>query len=226
MDDKTFHEVLNLIGRFFNHFPYAVCGTAALMSYGYHGYRHDHISITCYEESRDAIKCWAVANGMRDKSHSPDSFCLRTADGKPRLIYIRFTARGFASLDTIQMGTFDTSVLTLPSILCSMARSYMRTLGSISPRTQGHYADDITWTLNKIVTLADDRHKLTQERSIDVRCNAFWIPFTASFPHTVQLFANAGLALKNGAPLDLDQINGQALPEASYWALDARADQF
>ncbi|KAK5992603.1 hypothetical protein PT974_06017 [Cladobotryum mycophilum] len=203
MDAPMVMEVIDLIGSLFDHIPYAVCGTAALIYYGYRGYRPDHVSITCPEESNEAIRCWAVAKGMSLSPSDPGGFRIRTADGRTWTVCIKFMKSGFQNLSRIRVGPFRASIVTLPSIANTIARSYVSRLHTATTDRQAVYAKYLTWTLRRIIQMApsSDDQCLNPQRARDIISREFWIPFTLSYPDTVPLFISAGLEIIDGGPL-------------------------
>ncbi|KAL7807750.1 hypothetical protein V8C44DRAFT_169298 [Trichoderma aethiopicum] len=215
MDVDTVNEVVDCVGRLFDHIPYAVCGTAALIYYGYRAYSPDHVSITCPEESKEAIRCWALAKGMTPLPDNPDGFSVRVADGRSCPVCIKFMKNGFEALEVVRVGPGQASMVTLPSIANTIARSYVFRLHSSSTDRQALYARYLAWTLKRMAEIppSDPVQRLTPERARDIISRSFWIPFTLSYPETVPLFAAAGLEVQSDGSLKAwQQADDQGLP--------------
>lgn len=215
MDVATVNEVVDCVGRLFDHIPYAVCGTAALIYYGYRAYSPDHVSITCPEESKEAIRCWALAKGMTPLPDNPDGFSVRVANGRSCPVCIKFMKNGFEALEVVRVGPGQASMVTLPSIANTIARSYVFRLHSSSTDRQALYARYLAWTLKRMAEIppSDPIQRLTPERARDIISRSFWIPFTLSYPETVPLFAAAGLEVQSDGSLKAwQQTDDQALP--------------
>ncbi|KAL7793161.1 hypothetical protein V8C37DRAFT_378637 [Trichoderma ceciliae] len=203
MDVDTVNEVIDCVGRLFDHIPYAVCGTAALIYYGYRAYFPDHVSITCPEESKEAIRCWALAKGMAPSPNNPDGFSVRVASGRTCPVCIKFMKNGFEALERVRVGPGQASMVTLPSIANTIARSYVFRLHNSSTERQALYARYLAWTLKRMAQVppADPVQRLTPDRARDIVSRSFWIPFTLSYPETVPLFSAAGLEIQGDGGL-------------------------
>ncbi|KAF3060610.1 hypothetical protein CFAM422_011124 [Trichoderma lentiforme] len=215
MDVATVNEVIDCVGRLFDHIPYAVCGTAALIYYGYRAYSPDHVSITCPEESKEAIRCWALAKGMTPLPDNPDGFSVRVASGRSCPVCIKFMKNGFEQLEVVRIGPGQASMVTLPSIANTIARSYVFRLHSSSTDRQALYARYLAWTLKRMAEIppTDPVQRLTPERARDIVNRSFWIPFTLSYPETVPLFQAAGLEIQgDGSLMDWQQPDEQSMP--------------
>ncbi|UKZ76004.1 hypothetical protein TrVFT333_003700 [Trichoderma virens FT-333] len=215
MDVATVNEVIDCVGRLFDHIPYAVCGTAALIYYGYRAYSPDHVSITCPEESKEAIRCWALAKGMTPLPDNPDGFSVRVASGRSCPVCIKFMKNGFEALEVVRIGPGQASMVTLPSIANTIARSYVFRLHSSSTDRQALYARYLAWTLKRMAEIppTDPVQRLTPERARDIINRSFWIPFTLSYPETVPLFSAAGLEIQgDGNLMAWQQPEEQSMP--------------
>ncbi|KAL6816406.1 hypothetical protein J3E69DRAFT_93633 [Trichoderma sp. SZMC 28015] len=214
MDVATVNEVIDCVGRLFDHIPYAVCGTAALIYYGYRAYSPDHVSITCPEESKEAIRCWALAKGMTPLPDNPDGFSVRVASGRSCPVCIKFMKNGFEQLEVVRIGPGQASMVTLPSIANTIARSYVFRLHSSSTDRQALYARYLAWTLKRMAEIppTDPVQRLTPERARDIVNRSFWIPFTLSYPETVPLFQAAGLEIQGDGSLMDWQPDEQSMP--------------
>ncbi|RFU73258.1 hypothetical protein TARUN_8992 [Trichoderma arundinaceum] len=215
MDVDTVNEVIDCVGRLFDHIPYAVCGTAALIYYGYRAYFPDHVSITCPEESKEAIRCWALAKGMTPSPDNPDGFSVRVASGRSCPVCIKFMKNGFEALEIVRVGPGQASMVTLPSIANTIARSYVFRLHNSSPERQALYARYLAWTLKRMAEIppTDPVQRLNPDRARDIVNRSFWIPFTLSYPETVPLFSAAGLEIQNdGGLMAWQQTDELSLP--------------
>ncbi|GFP60085.1 hypothetical protein TASIC1_0015025400 [Trichoderma asperellum] len=215
MDVDTVNEVIECVGRLFDHIPYAVCGTAALIYYGYRSYFPDHISITCPEESKEAIRCWALAKGMTPLPDNPDGFSVRVASGRTCPVCIKFMKNGFEALERVRVGPGQASMVTLPSIANTIARSYVSRLHNSSTERQALYARYLAWILKRMAEVppTDPIQRFTPERAKDIINRSFWIPFTLSYPETVPLFTAAGLEIQgDGGLMDWPQIDVPSVP--------------
>jgi hypothetical protein len=215
MDVDTVNEVIDCVGRLFDHIPYAVCGTAALIYYGYRAYFPDHVSITCPEESKEAIRCWALAKGMTPSPDNPDGFSVRVASGRSCPVCIKFMKNGFEALERVRVGPGQASMVTLPSIANTIARSYVFRLHNSSTERQALYARYLAWTLKRMAEIppGDPVQRLTPDRARDIISRSFWIPFTLSYPETVPLFSAAGLEIQgDGGLMVWQQTDSQSAP--------------
>ncbi|KAM0256943.1 hypothetical protein ACHAQJ_004644 [Trichoderma viride] len=215
MDVDTVNEVIDCVGRLFDHIPYAVCGTAALIHYGYRSYIPDHVSITCPEESKEAIRCWALAKGMTPSPNNPDGFSVRVASGRTCPVGIKFMKNGFEALERVRVGPGQASMVTLPSIANTIARSYVSRLHNSSTERQALYARYLAWILKRMAQVppTDPVQRLTPDRARDIVNRSFWIPFTLSYPETVPLFSAAGLEIQgDGSLIAWQQTDIQSVP--------------
>lgn len=188
-------EMIALVGKAFPHIPYAVAGKAAMVHYGFNQRLPKKVTVVCPSVSHNAMRCWAIAQGMHRVKDDPDAFGVRTSDRKIRMVKIKFMDTGFEDLEVVRGGESQTRVVGLPSIADQIARGYVDELATASISKQKTYAEDMRWVLKKMIRRGQ---RLSYQTANMIMHRDFWLPFTLSFPDTVALFANLGL----GAPVD------------------------
>jgi hypothetical protein len=196
MEMEIIKEVLEAIGKSFDHVPYAVCGLAAMCVYGYTSRLPTHISIVCPSYSKDVIKCWAAVKGMLVSGDQPDKFGFRTSDGKLRDVRIKYMNTGFDGISTILFGPNETKLCSLPSLIDQVAKAF--TMPNHHRASNYHHALalDIFWLLHRIIDEMAVEQVLSPGKVPHVIRTSFWERFTTTYPDAVVLFSDAGL----GAP--------------------------
>lgn len=208
IDKYTLSEVALRLGDTFNHIPFAISGTAALALDPSHEFSLPitHVSIITPPECVRAIKCWATACGLQSVASVPCGFGIKASNGKVCLVHIKKCTETFSSLDVRYIGNYSAPVLTLKSVANRIAKCYMTEVNfsdGTSPAAakesearQLRYASHMRWVLRK---MGSRNSKFRRDKLpawiIDPR---FWVPFTASFPDTLPLFAKTGILVEDG----------------------------
>ncbi len=194
LDRNTVCSVINGLGDAFYHIPFAVCGVAAMVYYGYDKFTLNRISILCPAESAEVILCWARSRDMPLFAKDPTMFGYRMADGRVCFVRVRTQdSASFGELGFVHLGPFKTPVLTLPCLVNQFAKDYIGKLEEIAPEMQRRYAKDIMWMLDEMAHLDEPCQSFTPKHVCWVLSRGFWLPFTLSFPEAIDLFSAAGL---------------------------------
>ncbi|KAL0935564.1 uncharacterized protein CTRU02_210155 [Colletotrichum truncatum] len=201
MSLATVHEILYRIGQTFSHVQYAVCGTAAMIAYGFTDRLPVYVSIICPTHTKDVIKSWAVAGGMSTYSSEPDVIGVTVAGDEVWKIWVKYLAMDqshrFDRLETVGMAfggnDVTTQVLTMPALLNQIAMRYIDGRESEPWRYREKLAGDAVWLLERICESHMPEQSLMGARISSVRDPAFWLVFTTAHPETVEMFYNAGL---------------------------------
>ncbi|KAF7553792.1 hypothetical protein G7Z17_g3393 [Cylindrodendrum hubeiense] len=202
MDRAAIREAITRIAELFGHIPYVVCGLSAMLYYGFEGRPTSHINLLCPAHSREAIRGWAIAQGMYPMPNRPDHFSLVTSNGIIRQVHVDYVDEGFEDVDAIRSSKTRALVLSLPGLADQIAQGYVTELECSAGRDQKVFATDMFWVLQKIAALGRKEHHLTPRRAPHIWLDTFWIPFTLSFPDSVPLFGAAGTGVQEmGEPL-------------------------
>ena len=195
MSPSTVREVVGIVGRLFEHVPYAVSGQAAMVYYGSDRYAPSHVSILVPQASQHVARVWALAQGMQSIPFQSDCFAVSTRDGSLRTVRIKLVKdSSFESVQTVRAGRSRARIITLPCLVNQVAGAYIADLKSgASISRQKAYARDMRWILSRITDVHLHEHYLSPEKVPEVLKRDFWMPFTISFPDTVNLFQFAGL---------------------------------
>ncbi|KAH8174558.1 hypothetical protein LIA77_05977 [Sarocladium implicatum] len=199
MSPSTVREVIGIIGRLFEHVPYAISGQAAMVYYGSQRHASTHVSILVPQASQHVARVWALAQGMHAVPFKSDCFAVSTRDGLLRMVRIKLVKdSSFESVRTTRAGRSHARIITLPGLANQVASAYIADLKSGAPVSrQSGYARDMRWVLRRIADIRLHEHWLTPARVPDVLKREFWLPFTMSFPEIVALFEVAGLEVSD-----------------------------
>lgn len=206
MTSSQLSEVIAIIGRIFDHLPYAICGQTAMVYYGSLAYRPSHVSVLVPQASGEIARCWALAQGMQAVPCRSDCFAVRTRDGRLRTVRLKLVKdTSFEHVETMQAVRSRARLITLPGLANQVAGAYVADLKSGgSEKRQAAYAEDMRWILQKIGDCNLDEHWLFPWRARELLRGEFWLPFTTSFRDTVNLFAYAGLHVRDNEGLSQD----------------------
>ncbi|KAI8241076.1 hypothetical protein K4K55_012894 [Colletotrichum sp. SAR 10_96] len=202
MCKSTLFEVLHRIGHVFSHVQYAVCGTAAMVAFGFDRRKPTHISIVCPSHTRDVLASWAVAGGMALYPSKPNEIGV-PVDGDTWMIQVKYLETDdnhrFERLDAchFNFGCNDvtTAVLTPAAQLEQIAQVYINPRYNQSWRYKERLGGDAIWLLEQMCK--EDVHKvgmnLRNANIPTIRDQRFWLVFTTAHPEAVGLFYDAGL---------------------------------
>ncbi|KAK2599947.1 hypothetical protein QQS21_005331 [Conoideocrella luteorostrata] len=165
LSPRQVHEIIAHLGRSFAHFPYAICGTSALVYYGNITHVTRRVHILCTVESVGILKSWAVEQGMPLSPLNENDIGVYTEDGILRCIRIvSASTEEMAGLTVVHDCMHYAKVLNLPTLVDSMAEVYMRQVADQSKCEQALRLRDIRWALQEIINREDERHFLEAER--------------------------------------------------------------
>ncbi|KAH7156441.1 hypothetical protein EDB81DRAFT_787068 [Dactylonectria macrodidyma] len=201
MDRAAVREAITRIAELFGHIPYVVCGLSAMLYYGFEGRPTSHIDLLCSEHSREALRGWAIAQGMYPLPNRPDHFGLVTSNGIIRQIHVDYVEDGFEDVDAIRSSKTRAVVLSLAGLADQIAQGYVKELECSAGRDQKQFATDMIWVLERIAASSRREHHLTPDRAPHIWQDTFWIPFTLSFPESVPLFGAAGIGVRDMSEL-------------------------
>ncbi|KAJ5011799.1 hypothetical protein K4K57_005137 [Colletotrichum sp. SAR 10_99] len=164
MCKSTLFEVLHRIGHVFSHVQYAVCGTAAMVAFGFDRRKPTHISIVCPSHTRDVLASWAVAGGMALYPSKPNEIGV-PVDGDTWMIQVKYLETDdnhrFERLDAchFNFGCNDvtTAVLTPAAQLEQIAQVYINPRYNQSWRYKERLGGDAIWLLEQMCK--EDVHK-------------------------------------------------------------------
>jgi hypothetical protein len=194
LDRAAVCDVVDGLGKAFYHIPFAVCGVAAMVYYGYDKFILDRVSILCPSESFDVILCWARSRDMPLLADDPSSFGYRTAKGRVCAVRVRTQdSEDFASFGIVRLGPYKAPILSLPCVVNLFAKDYVYKLDNINPGMQGRYARDIIWMLERMAHFDSPEQRFTPKHTSWVLSRGFWLPFTLSYPEAIDAFSAAGL---------------------------------
>ncbi|KAK3180836.1 hypothetical protein K4F52_007794 [Lecanicillium sp. MT-2017a] len=194
LDRKTVCDVVDGLGEVFDHIPFAVCGVAAMVYYGYDKFSLNRVSILCPSQSAEVILCWARSRGMPLFTGDPNLFGFKLGDGRVCFVRVRtYSSGSFDDLGVVHLGPSRTPVLSIPCLVNQFAKDYIGKLDEISPEMQRRYAKDIMWMLDRMGQLSAPEQTFTPKHASWVLTRGFWLPFTLSFPEMIDAFSAAGL---------------------------------
>lgn len=186
-------EIMDALAQIFKDVPFAISGRAALSIHGYAGIMVPHVTMLCQEENVRSVQNWVRARGLPRHGGEPFSFTMTNPRGAA-VVCVRSTNEdywvGF-------VGKYDCPMLDLPTLANRIAKAYIGALQrGADMAKQEAYKQDICWVLHQI-SRAPNRDQAFTEPGMSkwLMDPAFWEPFTASFPTTMELFAAAGLDL-------------------------------
>ncbi|KAF0328742.1 hypothetical protein GQ607_004154 [Colletotrichum asianum] len=202
MCKSTLFEVLHRIGHVFSHVQYAVCGTAAMVAFGFDRRKPTHVSIVCPSHTRDVLASWAVAGGMMLYPSKPNEIGV-SVDGDTWMIQVKYLETDdnhrFERLDAchFNFGCDDviTAVLTPAAQLEQIAQVYIDPRYNQSWRYKERLGDDAIWLLEQMCKegVPNCGMNLGNANIPTIRDQRFWLVFTTAHPEAVGLFYDAGL---------------------------------
>lgn len=229
-------EVVDKLDHIFDHIHYAICGLSAMTLWGYTQSVPLHISILVPDYSKDVIKSWAKTKDLETHPDKPDYLWLRTRDGIPRKIRIKWLSE--ESFDRVSIvsvplsltpdgeigmtttagpstfgGLANTKVVSLASMLDQIAEAYVKDKRAQSnPKYMATIANHVFWLLHKIIDdglLKQGAVSLTPENVPAVLDPKFWDAFTKRYPESPGLFSRAGLESFNPRQSVLEEPRGR-----------------
>ncbi|GKT97043.1 LOW QUALITY PROTEIN: hypothetical protein Ct61P_14893 [Colletotrichum tofieldiae] len=219
MTPASTYEVLHRIDQTFSHVQYAVCGTAAMLSYGNNARPSTHVSIMCPAYAQDVIKSWAAAtSGMLVYPGEPNIIGVADVDGDVWKVKIKpiVSNDNFRTLSTVRFGFGNdravTNILTMPALVNQIAVAYVLGGPAAKERNLDTMAGDLIWLLKQICN--DDRaeQKLTTQDVPAVGNPAFWLDFTTAYAKLPGLFYDAGFRAKGAERSRQSQVVTLAQP--------------
>ncbi|KYK57454.1 hypothetical protein DCS_04463 [Drechmeria coniospora] len=210
-------EVLDAIGRIFDHIPHAVSGYGAMAYYGYDGNKPKFISVLCPPESLKALLGWAASRDLSRCSRFDSGFCVRTHDGIDRCVSVKGHNSHFRHPATVKHGSRGAKILTLPIIANTFAKYYVKALRAREEEEMRHRGSEILWLLRKMVEVAscDPQQRLDPCCADFFASRTFLEPFTLSY-QAVHLIERAGL--------DLSSIDGLRVSPQIHPAMRERSE--
>ncbi|KAI8270686.1 26S proteasome regulatory subunit rpn11 [Colletotrichum sp. SAR11_239] len=202
MSRSTLFEVLHRIGHAFSHVQYAVCGTAAMVAFGFDRRKPTHVSIVCPSHTRDVLASWAVAGGMMLYPSKPNEIGV-PVDGDTWTIQVKYLEADdnhkFERLDACHFNfggdEVVTAVLTPAAQLEQIAQVYINPRYNQSWRYKERLGGDAIWLLEQMCKEGVNKFgmDLRHANIPTIRDQRFWLVFTTAHPEAVGLFYDAGL---------------------------------
>ncbi|KAI8194436.1 26S proteasome regulatory subunit rpn11 [Colletotrichum sp. SAR 10_65] len=202
MSKLTLFEVLHRIGHAFSHVQYAVCGTAAMVAFGFGRRKPTHVSIVCPSHTRDVLASWAVAGGMMLYPSNPNDIGV-PVDEDIWTIQVKYLEtddnhrfeRLYACHFNFGCDDVTTAVLTPAAQLEQIAQVYINPRYNQSWRYKERLGGDAIWLLEQMCKEGVNKFgmNLRNANIPTIRDQRFWLVFTTAHPEAVGLFYDAGL---------------------------------
>lgn len=211
-------EIFYRLGQVFAHVEYAVCGTAAMVAYGFTGRCPAHVSIVCPAFTKEVVLSWAAAGGLKTYPSDSNAIGVHVTSGEWFKVRTKYLATDdnhrFDRLETVGLRVGDdrvvTQVLTMPALVNQLAMAYVDERWAADWGYRTLLAGDILWLLRRICEDGSGLHGLKGASIPAVRKPAFWLVLTTASPEAAGLFYDAGFR-----PYEVDDKDEDMLMECS-----------